>query len=134
MVLVWVAKVVDESDSPKKYTDTDYDVFSDAATHVYNGNSPYARHTYRYTPIAAYMVLVNNIFHPIAGKIVFCIFDILMGLAMWELVESQNRNKKNTWAYVAFWLYNPVTIMMSTRGSNDNIITFLVFVTIYYLL
>jgi phosphatidylinositol glycan class M len=36
--------------------------------------------------------------------------------------------------YVAFWIYNPMTIVMSTRGSNDNIITTLVFATIYYLL
>lgn len=59
--MVWVASVVDEKTPNMKYTDTDYDVFSDAATQVYNGNSPYARHTYRYTPIAAYICLVNNI-------------------------------------------------------------------------
>ena len=92
LVLVWVAKMVDESDSPKKYTDTDYDVFSDAATHVFNGNSPYARHTYRYTPIAAYICLVNNLIHPLAGKVVFCIFDVLMGIVMWALIEQQNKN------------------------------------------
>ena len=134
LVLVYVAKLVDESDSPKKYTDTDYDVFSDAATHVYNGNSPYARHTYRYTPIAAYICLVNNYYHPLAGKVVFCIFDVLMGIVMWALIEQQNKTKKHTWAYVAFWLYNPITITMSTRGSNDNIITLLVFLTLYFLL
>ena len=132
--LVYVAKLVDESDSPKKYTDTDYDVFSDAATHVFNGNSPYARHTYRYTPLAAYICLLNNIIHPLSGKVIFCIFDILMGLTMWNLIESQNRSKQYTWAYVGFWLYNPVVIIMSTRGSNDNIITLLVYITLYYII
>lgn len=83
IIFVLVAKLIDESDSPKKYTDTDYDVFSDAAMHVLNGNSPYARHTYRYTPIAAYICLVNGLIHPLAGKVVFCLFDILMGVAMW---------------------------------------------------
>lgn len=133
-VLVYIASIIDERTPNMKYTDTDYDVFSDAATHVSNGNSPYARHTYRYTPLAAYIVLVNNYIHPLAGKIVFCLLDLAMGIFMWSLIESQNRNKKWTMLYVAFWLYNPVTVGMSTRGSNDNIIALLVFATVYYLL
>ena len=131
--MVIVAKTIDEGPSPKKYTDTDYDVFTDAAKHVANGNSPFARATYRYTPLAAYMCL-PNVWFPLFGKFVFCISDILMGITMWSLIESQNRSKQYTWAYVAFWLFNPVTIAMSTRGSNDNIIAMLVYVTMYYLL
>ena len=88
LVLVYIASIIDERTPNMKYTDTDYDVFSDAATHVYNGNSPYARHTYRYTPLAAYICLVNNIIHPLAGKIIFCVLDVLMGVFMWSLIES----------------------------------------------
>jgi len=134
LVLVYIASIIDERTPNMKYTDTDYDVFSDAATHVWNGNSPYARHTYRYTPLAAYIVLVNNFIHPLAGKIIFCLLDLAMGIFMWSLIESQNKNKKWTMLYVAFWLYNPVTVGMSTRGSNDNIIALLVFATLYFLL
>lgn len=133
-VLVYIASIIDERTPNMKYTDTDYDVFSDAATHVYNGSSPYARATYRYTPLAAYICLLNNIIHPLAGKIVFCILDVLMGVFMWSLIESQNRNRKYTMLYVAFWIYNPVTVGMSTRGSNDNIIALLVFASLYFLL
>jgi len=87
-VIVYIASVIDERTPNMKYTDTDYDVFSDAATHVYNGNSPYARHTYRYTPLAAYICVVNNIIHPLAGKWIFCVLDVLMGVFMWSLIES----------------------------------------------
>ena len=37
IILVWIAAIIDEKTPNMKYTDTDYDVFSDAATHVYNG-------------------------------------------------------------------------------------------------
>ena len=133
LIVVYIAKLIDESDFPMRYTDTDYDVFSDAATHVYNGDSPFKRHTYRYTPLAAYICLVNNIFHPLAGKIVFVLIDLAMCQMLWSLVESQNKNKTNISYYVAFWAFNPAVVAMSTRGSNDNIITALVFVTMYFL-
>lgn len=87
-VIVYIASIIDEATPNMKYTDTDYDVFSDAATHVYNGNSPYARHTYRYTPLAAYICVVNNLIHPLAGKVIFCILDVLMAVFMWSLIES----------------------------------------------
>jgi len=101
---------------------------------VYNGESPYKRHTYRYTPIAAYICLVNIIIHPMAGKIIFCLLDIVMGRLMWSLMESQNSNKRWIVLYVGFWCCNPITVGLSTRGSNDNIITMLVFASIYLLL
>lgn len=132
--MLGVGSYIDENTPSKKYTDTDYDVFTDAVEHVSIGGSPYDRHTYRYTPLAAYMCLPNIWLFAQFGKWVFCICDIIMGVAMWSLIESQNKNKKNTWLYVAFWLFNPVTIVMSTRGSNDNIIATLVYVTMYYLL
>ena len=37
-------------------------------------------------------------------------------------------------SYVAAWTFSPVTMIMSTRGSNDNIITLLVFLSIFLLL
>ena len=79
--------------SDVKYTDVDYYVFSDAATYVYKGQSPYKRHTYRYTPLAAYVCLVNNLIHPIAGKVVFCIGDVLMTLILWKIFEIINPKK-----------------------------------------
>ena len=87
-VIVFIASIIDERTPNMKYTDTDYDVFTDAAKQVYRGKSPYKRSTYRYTPIAAYICTLNVVIHPLAGKIVFCILDVLMGMLMWNLIES----------------------------------------------
>lgn len=87
IALVYIASIIDKTSQGVKYTDVDYFVFSDAATKVYNGGSPYEWHTYRYTPLVAYVCTVNNFIHPLAAKVVFCICDIIMGCILWEIVE-----------------------------------------------
>ena len=63
IAFVYIADLMDNADWCINYTDADYDVFSDAATHVRNGfGSPYARKTYRYTPLVAYMCILNNFY------------------------------------------------------------------------
>ena len=39
-----------------------------------------------------------------------------------------------TMAYALCWTFNPLTVILSTRGSNDTMITFLVFLAIFLLL
>ena len=135
LLMVAVGEYIDSVSDGFKYTDTDYNVFSDAATHVYKGESPYRRHTYRYTPLAAYICLVNNYIHPVCGKLVFCLGDIVMGMILWRIFDTINhKHKDSTIWYVAFWTLNPLTISLSTRGSNDNLISMLVYVALYYLL
>jgi len=138
MVLIYVAQIIDSTSTTNKYTDTDYDVFSDAARHVAGGGSPYARHTYRYTPLAAYICLPNVWLHPLAGKVIFCICDMVMGLIYWNFVDSQIAGAYsetcNGFIFNAFYLFNPLIIAMSTRGSNDNIISMLVFIAMFLIL
>jgi phosphatidylinositol glycan class M len=136
LFMVALGEYIDSVSDGFKYTDTDYNVFSDAATYVYNGGSPYDRHTYRYTPLAAYIVLVNNMIHPVCGKLVFCLCDGLMSLILWRIFEAimPASKRENIWLYVAFWTFNPLTVNLSTRGSNDNLISLLVFIALYYLL
>ena len=142
LITLYIGILIDNSGGPITFTDTDYDVFSDAATHVWNGGSPFSRHTYRYTPLAAYACLVNNWIHPQAGKVLFCILDIITGIIFWQLIELQKNalpaeeksKKLSTMIYVFFWLYNPMVAGMACRGSNDIIITLLVLLSLYLVL
>lgn len=138
LALIYIATIVDSASTTNKYTDTDYDVFTDAAWHVSNGNSPYRRHTYRYTPLAAYICLPNIWVHPVAGKLVFVLCDMVMGLVYWKLVDSELKSAySKTYSKFIFngaYLFCPLIISMSTRGSNDNIVSMLVFIAIYFVL
>lgn len=62
------------------YTDIDYKVFTDGAKYVTKGESPFNRHTYRYTPLMAYFVIPNHYISPHYGKIMFILFDVIAAL------------------------------------------------------
>ncbi|CAK1595031.1 unnamed protein product [Parnassius mnemosyne] len=116
------------------YTDVDYKVFTDAARHVVGGGSPYMRHTYRYSPIIAYLLIPNVVLSVHYGKILFSLFDILITVALKTLVEYQLKSK-NTASKVAkycslFWLYNPLSIGISTRGNADSVPCFFIVLSI----
>ena len=55
------------------FTDIDYKVYSDAALE----ENPYNRHTYRYTPLIAYLNAFNYTHHQTIGKLIFTIFDAI---------------------------------------------------------
>lgn len=115
------------------YTDVDYKVFTDAARHITEGNSPYDRHTYRYTPFIALLLIPNVIVFQEFGKIVFSVFDIFIGILIREILLNQKFNKKTASFCGFLWLYNPLAVVISTRGNADSLAVFFVLSVAYYL-
>jgi len=115
-----------------KYTDVDYRVFNDAARHVYEGDSPYLRHTYRYSPLLAYLMVPNIMWSPSIGKLIFVMFDIFAGYLIYCILRNDGLIKESVARICSFvWLLNPLVMNVSTRGSAESIIVALVLLTIH---
>ncbi|KAL1124560.1 hypothetical protein AAG570_001184 [Ranatra chinensis] len=112
------------------FTDVDYRVFTDSARHVLEGKSPYMRHTYRYSPLVALILLPNVILHPVLGKILFSVFDIFIGFIIYKILMIDRLDKNTAAFYSCFWLYNPLSIVISTRGNADSLSALLVLWTL----
>ncbi|EDS33008.1 GPI mannosyltransferase 1 [Culex quinquefasciatus] len=166
---------VQDSLSDVQYTDIDYRVVTDGAAHVVSLDSPFKRHTYRYTPLLAYLVLPNVLLHRSFGKFLFSLFDILIGvLIKWillncyrgnkisiekKLLKLETLNNRNKYLikrkneilnnsnetlppkYIRmaelsayFWLYNPLTMVIATRGNGDCVSCSLVLLSLFFLL
>ncbi|KAJ8681626.1 hypothetical protein QAD02_017418 [Eretmocerus hayati] len=115
------------------YTDVDYKVYTDAARYITEGKSPYERHTYRYTPLLALLVTPNIYLHHDFGKILFSIVDILVAKLMRKILIRQNFKQQTANLCALLWLYNPLAIVISTRGNADSVAVYLVLWTLYLL-
>ena len=106
------------------YTDVDYWVYSDAAAHVYNGRSAFDRHTYRYSPILAWMLVPNEFLFGWWGKALFSAAGVLSGVLIYKLTNKSVM-------YASLWLFSPLTLNISTRGSSDSLIILLILLVFY---
>lgn len=130
IILIAYSEIHDKL-SNVKYTDIDYKVFTDAARLVYNGTSPFDQPTYRYTPLLAMLLTPNIFFHPAWGKFLFSLFDIFIGMFIYNLILAKHFNKTVAEKCSFLWLYNPLCIIISTRGNSDSLSSFLVLLTLY---
>lgn len=144
------------------YTDIDYKVVTDGARYVTNDQSPFNRHTYRYTPLLAYLLIPNVLLHKCVGKILFSIGDILVAILIYKIIVDEYtaifehnssavmnrlRTQKKSFKFrlpdryvlnakigALIWLYNPLTMVIATRGNGDSLTSLLVLVTLWFLL
>ncbi|GMH43418.1 hypothetical protein BSKO_11340 [Bryopsis sp. KO-2023] len=112
------------------YTDIDYVVFTDAARFVARGESPFKRATYRYTPLLAYLLVGNVWLHPAWGKVIFSVADLCVGWVIHSLLKSFGLNSNVAQKFSLLWLWNPFTFTISTRGSSDVLIAFVLLATL----
>lgn len=115
-----------------KYTDIDYHVFSDAAYFVTQGQSPYLRDTYRYTPMLAWLMQINHYSHQSAGKWLLLMCDCAIAWLMHKIVAKQDP----LWAPKAalIWLWNPLGIAISTRGNAESVLILMILLCLYSLM
>ncbi|ESO90830.1 hypothetical protein LOTGIDRAFT_217696 [Lottia gigantea] len=112
-----------------KFTDVDYQVFTDAAKFVHQGESPYNRATYRYTPILAFILTPNIFLSPIFGKLVFVICDVITGYLIYRIMKHVRYSTQQAIIYSSMWLFNPLPIAVSARGNAESVMTMLVLLT-----
>jgi phosphatidylinositol glycan class M len=120
-----------DANSPMKYTDIDYYVFTDAARYISRGQPPYARDTYRYTPLLAWLIyptVWSGKFWFSFGKVFFAVGDVATGWMMFRILkEYKKMGDETALKFASIWLLNPMVATISTRGSSEGLLG--VFVT-----
>ncbi|OAL56675.1 hypothetical protein IQ07DRAFT_594158 [Pyrenochaeta sp. DS3sAY3a] len=120
-----------DANSPMKYTDIDYYVFTDATRFISRGQSPYARDTYRYTPLLAWLLYPTTwpgTFWFSFGKILFAVGDVAAGWMIFRILkEYRKMGDERALKFASIWLLNPMVATISTRGSSEGLLG--VFVT-----
>lgn len=122
-----------DSNFAVKFTDVDYHVFSDAARHVLEGNSPFSRPTYRYSPLLAFVLTLNHQLFYSFGKVLFVLCDLLVGVFIYLILTARGVQKTKVTFSVSLWLLNPLTATVSSRGNAESILALLVLLTLYFI-
>lgn len=117
-----------DANSPMKYTDIDYLVFTDAARFVAHGRSPYDRATYRYTPLLAWLLYPTTwagLWFEF-GKAIFAAGDVVTGWLIYRILRQRGMATDRAMQYASIWLLNPMVANISTRGSSEGLLAVLV--------
>ena len=119
-----------------KYTDVDYEVFTQAAKHLVDGGSPYLKDTYKYTPMLAYLMTPNIFMQKLFGKFLFCALDIIVAVLLHQILTEFKLCKINSASrnIAYFWLFNPFTMTISSRGNAESVQMLLVLLALYFVM
>ncbi|KAF3069841.1 GPI mannosyltransferase 1 [Daldinia childiae] len=130
-----------DANSPLKYTDIDYLVFTDAArfTFASASASPYTRETYRYTPLLAWLLYPTTwpgTFWFSFGKVIFAAADIAAGYLIIRVLRGPTvrMSEGRACRYASIWLLNPMVATISTRGSSEGLLGVLVMALLWAVL
>lgn len=117
-----------DANSPVKYTDIDYLVFTDASRSLATGGSPYDRATYRYTPLLAWLLYPTTwggIWFEF-GKALFAAGDVVTGWLIFRILRGQSMSTERSMKFASIWLLNPMVANISTRGSSEGLVVVVV--------
>lgn len=113
-----------------KYTDVDYHVFTDASRFIIQGRSPYDRSTFRYTPLLALVLAPGVLLSSVCGKLLFVGCDLLSALLLFQLLVLRGSARSSAMLLCGLWLFNPLTVAVSTRGNAESLLAVLVLSTL----
>lgn len=131
-ILLCIYSVIHDKYFKVPFTDIDYKVFTYAAKDVISQQSPYDQQAYRYSPIVAYLFTPNVFLHPICGKIIASLFDVYLAYRIYRVVLLTFNNSKKALQCAQLWLYNPLPIIICTRGNVDCISSVFILLALLY--
>lgn len=97
---------------------------------VLQGQSPYNRSTFRYTPLLALILTPNVLLNAHFGKLLFVGCDLLSALLLFRLLVLRGASRSSACVCCGLWLFNPLPVGVSTRGNAESLLAVLVLSTL----